>query len=110
MRLPQTTPIIASLGGLAMIAFCRSELMNAKQRNRKWNWIAGSAVLLCCMTVGLAYAQDVTVTDKGLITSRSGETMTVQTQDAGNVAVVLTPETKVDEKEGKLHMRHKELA
>ena len=43
---------------------------------------------------------------KGVINGRSGATMTVQTQDSGNVTVVLTPATQVEEPEGVFRKKH----
>ncbi len=40
---------------------------------------------------------------------RSGATMTVKTQDAGNVVVLLSDSTQVEEVEGGLHMRKKQM-
>jgi OmpA-OmpF porin, OOP family len=47
---------------------------------------------------------------QGVINGRSGATMTLQTQDSGNVVVILTPSTEVDEVEGLLHARKKEMS
>jgi outer membrane protein OmpA-like peptidoglycan-associated protein len=52
-----------------------------------------AAFLLLC---GVAAAQTI----KGPITGRSGATMAVKTADAGMVTVLLTPSTKVQEKQG----------
>src|SRR5271167_2062082 len=62
-----------------------------------------AALLLIC---GMAAAQNL----QGIINGRSGATMTLQTQDSGNVVVVLTPSTEVDEVEGLLRIRKKEMA
>src|SRR5260370_1687319 len=62
--------------------------------------IFGAFVLLC----GAASAQSDQV--KGVINGRSGATMTVQTQDSGNVIVVLTPATQVEEPEGVFRKKH----
>jgi outer membrane protein OmpA-like peptidoglycan-associated protein len=64
-----------------------------------------AAVLLTC---GLAAAQSAQL--QGLITGRSGATMTVQSQDAGNVVVILTPATQVEEVEGLFHSRRQQMA
>jgi hypothetical protein len=56
--------------------------------------------LLCCIAV----AQSNKV--KGVINGRSGATMMVQTQDSGNVIVVLTPATQVEEPEGVFRKKH----
>jgi OmpA-OmpF porin, OOP family len=65
--------------------------------------LAFAAFLLIC---GVAAAQNV----QGVINGRSGATMTLQTQDSGNVVVVLTPSTQVDEVEGVLRARKKEMS
>lgn len=64
-----------------------------------------TAIVLLCFA---AVAQNAQL--QGLITGRSGATMTVQSQVAGKVLVVLTPATQVEEAEGLLHMRKKQLA
>jgi OmpA-OmpF porin, OOP family len=46
---------------------------------------------------------------QGVIDGRSGATMTVKTLDAGNVVVLLTSTTQVEEVEGGLKMRKKEM-
>lgn len=61
-----------------------------------------------CLTVlmcGVAAAQNT----QGVISGRSGATMTLRTQFAGNVVVLLTPYTEVDEVEGLLKARKKEM-
>jgi outer membrane protein OmpA-like peptidoglycan-associated protein len=60
--------------------------------------------LLFC---GIAIAQSVQV--QGVIDSRSGATMTVKSPDSGNVVVLLTDSTDVQEVEGGLHMRKKQM-
>ncbi len=62
-----------------------------------------AALLLFC---GAAVAQ---TQIQGVIDGRSGATMTVKTQDAGNVVVLLSDSTQVEEVEGGLHMRKKEM-
>lgn len=62
-----------------------------------------TAVMFC----GIAIAQSVQV--QGVIDSRSGATMTVKSPDAGNVVVLLTDSTDVQEVEGGLHMRKKQM-
>jgi OmpA-OmpF porin, OOP family len=57
-------------------------------------------LLLCCIAV----AQSNNV--KGVINGRSGATMTVQTQNSGNVIVLLTPATQVEEPEGVFRKKH----
>jgi OmpA-OmpF porin, OOP family len=58
-------------------------------------------VLFC----GMAAGQNL----QGVINGRSGATMTVRTQFSGNVVVLLTPSTEVDEVEGLLKARKKEM-
>jgi OOP family OmpA-OmpF porin len=61
-----------------------------------------TALVLMC---GAAAAQDL----QGVINGRTGATMSLRTQNAGNVVVVLTPSTEVDEVEGLLKARKKEM-
>jgi OmpA-OmpF porin, OOP family len=63
--------------------------------------------LLCCLAVGFAYAGDKTKIS-GLITGRTGETLIVKTAD-GNVTVVLTDDTKVQQPKG-LGVRKKQMS
>jgi hypothetical protein len=53
---------------------------------------------------GTAFAQNDQV--KGVINERNGATMTVQWQKGGNVTVVLTPSTQVEEPEGIFREKH----
>jgi len=46
---------------------------------------------------------------QGVINGRSGATMTVQTQDMGNVVVVLTNDTQVEDESGVFHARKKQM-
>jgi outer membrane protein OmpA-like peptidoglycan-associated protein len=63
------------------------------------------AMLLFC---GAAAAQSTEV--KGVIDGRRGATMTVKSQDSGSdVVVLLTDSTHVEEVEGGLHMRKKQM-
>jgi OmpA-OmpF porin, OOP family len=66
---------------------------------------AGVSLLAVILGSGVAMAQNL----QGVINGRSGATMTLQTQDSGNVVVILTPSTEVDEVEGLLHARKKEM-
>src|SRR5271157_6580911 len=63
-----------------------------------------AAVLLLC---GVAAAQSAQV--QGVINGRSGATMTVQSQGMGNVVVVLTSETQVEDVSGLFHARKKQM-
>jgi hypothetical protein len=60
-----------------------------------------AASLLIC---GASSAQN--NEEKGVINGRSGATMTIQTQDSGNVTVLLTPDTQVIEPEGIFRKKH----
>jgi outer membrane protein OmpA-like peptidoglycan-associated protein len=68
-------------------------------------------VLLCCVSVGLAYgaSNGEKVKVKGLITTRTGETLTMKTAGAGNLIVVLTDDTKVQQPKG-IGLRKKEMS
>ena len=63
--------------------------------------LAFGAFLLLC---GIATAQNDQI--KGVIDGRNGATMTVKTQDSGNVTVVLTAATQVLEPEGVFRKKH----
>jgi outer membrane protein OmpA-like peptidoglycan-associated protein len=67
--------------------------------------IALATILLVC-TPAAAQSNQI----QGVIDGRSGATMTVKTLDAGNVVVLLTDMTQVEEVEGGLHMRKKQMA
>jgi len=56
---------------------------------------------------GIAIAQSNQI--KGVINGRKGATMTVQTQDMGNVVVVLTPDTEAEDVSGLFHARKKQM-
>jgi outer membrane protein OmpA-like peptidoglycan-associated protein len=62
---------------------------------------AFAAFFLLC---GIAAAQGDKI--KGVINGRNGATMTVQTQDHGNVTVLLTDSTQVEEPEGAFRKKH----
>src|SRR5450755_444162 len=68
----------------------------------KLGLIFAAFLLMIC---GVAAAQNV----QGVISGRSGATMTLQTQGSGNVVVLLTPSTQVDEVEGVMKARKKEM-
>ena len=73
-------------------------------------WIVLLA-LLSFISAGLAFAQDNKEQNiQGLITSRQGDMLKVQSSAGGDVVLLLTPGTVVKEPEGKLHMRHKNMA
>ncbi len=61
------------------------------------------ALLLC----GTAAAQSAQI--QGVINGRSGATMTVQTQDSGNVVVLLNGDTQVEDVSGVFRARRKQM-
>jgi len=63
-------------------------------------------VLALLVFTSLATAQSEV---QGLITGRSGSTMTVKTQDSESVVVALSADTEVQEVQGKLKLRKKQL-
>ncbi|HEY6265231.1 MAG TPA: OmpA family protein [Candidatus Acidoferrum sp.] len=67
----------------------------------------GASLLLAGILLlgGITSAQDV----KGIINGRTGATMTLQTQESGNVVVVLTDNTQVEEVEGLFRARSKQM-
>jgi len=73
--------------------------------------IVACSILLCCLSVSVAYgaSNGEKVKVKGLITTRTGETLTMKTADAGNLVVVLTDATKVQQPKG-VGLRKKEMS
>jgi outer membrane protein OmpA-like peptidoglycan-associated protein len=69
--------------------------------------IALAVVLPVFLLNGTAVAQSAQV--QGVINGRSGATMTVQTQDMGNVVVVLNDFTSVEDVSGLFHARRKQM-
>jgi outer membrane protein OmpA-like peptidoglycan-associated protein len=67
-------------------------------------FLSVAAVLLLC---GVAGAQSAQI--QGVINRRSGATMTVQTQDSGNVVVLLNDYTSVEDVAGIFHARKKQM-
>jgi outer membrane protein OmpA-like peptidoglycan-associated protein len=57
---------------------------------------------------GTAVAQSNQI--QGVINGRNGATMTVQTQDTGNVVVLLTPDTEAEDVSGVFHARKKQMS
>ncbi len=74
-------------------------------RTAKMVSIATLSLTALLLMGGVAAAQNL----QGVINGRSGATMTLRTQDAGTVVVVLTPSTEVDEVEGLFKARKKEM-
>jgi OmpA-OmpF porin, OOP family len=56
--------------------------------------VSVSLLAVCLLSLGSAFAGD-KVKGKGVITLRSGNTLTVETDDDATVAVIVTPDTKV---------------
>lgn len=78
-------------------------------RMRFGNVSIGLGLLLAALALAVvAAAQDTQI--KGLITGRSGATMTVKTQDNETITVALTTDTQVQEIEGAFKLRKKDLA
>jgi outer membrane protein OmpA-like peptidoglycan-associated protein len=67
--------------------------------------IASLAAIL--LLGGMTVAQSTKV--QGVINGRNGATMTVQTQDMGNVVVLLTPDTEAEDVSGLFHARKKQM-
>jgi OOP family OmpA-OmpF porin len=82
-----------------------------KDMTEKRGKIVAYLVLLCCLTAGSVYGRGdgEKVKIRGLITNRTGETLTVRTQDGGSVTVVLTDDTKVQQPKG-LGLRKKQMS
>jgi OOP family OmpA-OmpF porin len=79
-----------------------------KQQRRS---VLACAMLSCALSVGLAYgiSNGEKVKINGLITGRNGDTLTVRTLESGNVVVVLTDDTKVQQPKGLLKVRKEEM-
>lgn len=87
--------------------FWVSRKENEMTRNRLgWSGTFLGLVLASLAFAGIAKAQTQV---QGLITGRSGATMTVKTQDGEPVVVLLTTSTEVDEVQGLLKLRKKSL-
>jgi OOP family OmpA-OmpF porin len=85
--------------------------MENKYMNHTSKSIVSYSVLLCCLSIGMAYgaSNGEKVKVVGLITTRTGETLTMRTAAAGNVIVVLTDATKVQQPKG-LGLRKKQMS
>ena len=66
--------------------------------------------MLALCFIGTCLVEAQTQKASGLIVSRQGETLKVQSPGSGTVVVLLTPSTQVQEPQGKLHMRKKSMA
>jgi OmpA-OmpF porin, OOP family len=69
------------------------------------------AALISCVATGLAQevAAGEGVKTKGVITARSGDNVTLKTNDMRNITVVLTGDTKVQQPTGLLQMRKQDM-
>jgi OmpA-OmpF porin, OOP family len=67
-----------------------------------------AVMVLCILLAGATASQGQTV--QGVINGRSGATMTLQTVDTPKLVVLLTPTTEVDEVQGLLKGRKKQMA
>jgi len=74
---------------------------------KRSDWLFLGLLLVAMSVTRVALAQSTQI--QGLITGRNGAQMMVKTQDGGSAVVLLTPGTQVDELEGKLSLRKKEL-
>jgi OOP family OmpA-OmpF porin len=84
------------------------EGLNMKIKNVRTIFGAILAFVGFILFCGVAAAQSNQI--KGVINARSGATMTVQTQDSGNVTVLLTDSTQVEEPEGAFRKKHFSMA
>jgi hypothetical protein len=80
-----------------------------RNKLRTWKFTVAYPVLLWCLSVGLAYgaSNGEKVKIKGVIATRTGETLVV-TSATGDVTVVLTDDTKVQQPKG-LGARKKQM-
>jgi OOP family OmpA-OmpF porin len=78
-------------------------------QNRKTR--IGYAALVLCLAVGMAYgaSNGEKVKVQGMITGRTGESMTIKTTDGSAVTVVLNDDTKVQQPKG-LGLRKKQMS
>jgi len=79
--------------------------------NQQRRRIAAFAALLCVLSIGSAYgiSNGEKVKTNGLITGRNGDTLTIRTLESGNLIVVLTDYTKVEQPKGLLKIRKTEM-
>ncbi len=71
-------------------------------------FFATASLAAMLLLAGTAVAQSNQI--QGVINSRNGATMTVQTQDMGNVVVLLTPDTEAEDVSGVFHARKKQMS
>src|SRR5277367_6353763 len=70
--------------------------------------LATASLAVILLLGGTAVAQSNQI--QGVINARNGATMTVQTQDMGNVVVLLTPDTVAEDVSGIFHARKKQMS
>ncbi len=75
-------------------------------RSATTTFFATASLATILLLAGTAVAQSI----QGVINGRNGATMTVQTQDAGNVVVLLTPDTVAEDVSGVFHARKKQMS
>ena len=75
----------------------------------KFKTAVSALAILVVLTLMVSAAAAQSQKIQGVINGRSGATMTVQTQGAGSVVVLLTPSTDVKDAEGHLGMRKKQM-
>jgi outer membrane protein OmpA-like peptidoglycan-associated protein len=80
----------------------------ARQERLKFASIGVFSLIVLSELSAVALAE--TVKLQGMIKARSGATMTVQSKDSSSVAVLLTDRTEVDQAQGILKVRKKEMA
>lgn len=78
-------------------------------RGRTLAAVCGALTLCAIAGIGCGVAVAQSAQLQGLIIGRNGASMTVQTPSSGNVLVVLTPATQVQEASGVFHIRRKQL-
>lgn len=78
-------------------------------QNRKTR--IGYAALVCCLAIGMAYgaSNGEKVKVQGMITGRTGESVTIKTSDGSTVTIVLDDNTKVQQPKG-LGLRKKQMS
>jgi len=76
---------------------------------RKSVAIATCGALLCFTLIAYGVTSGEKVKASGLITGRDGESLTLKTQNAGDLVVVLTDDTKVQSPKGLLKLRKEDM-